>query len=621
MLGSYTPEYLLDDFPVKPHELLRDRSGRVFKHLVSIAKRHPNEPVWLLDDDGSVEPLTLHQLADKDKNWRINNRTVLLPPAVGGLKEGMLDGESGFANDVADELLDDNGPLRKRVWQDEDAPKGMVLEREIVFKNPDDENEDTGPAKVWRWFARKPESPNEHSRQACELKLHLDQAKDCARKMVEKAGLSKEIADAVVLSSQFHDLGKNRERWQRSIGNDCYPAKVYAKSGTLPDGRTLKSREFFKNYHHEFGLLLDIEQDREFCRQPEDVKELIRHFVAAHHGRARPHFPQDEAFDPEVPLSRWNGVNQEVSRRFVRLQRIVWALGACIPGIATSCRRLGGQRESSRGYRKRSGGLAMSVSKASILVNVDVTNPGQFFACCGLLELADRLWPGAEGWFDDRAFQIAANGSLSNLIRAVSTAELVQLDLDNNTSSAIQINRPFRSLRLDWWQDERAGGKQLKVWAGTMESVRIARAMQQSMRDNRFLSPDLLNVGMIAYDLGNPEKKVEPYYFDARRVPNSHSRDVGFSPNDLQMTTTAFPAVELLCMVGLQGCLPAQTTQSRVYDYFTWGQPMMPELLPPVITGELPLPGTHGYRFENWYRTGQKKHKAFRSAIPLSSGD
>jgi len=30
----------------------------------------------------------------------------------------------------------------------------------------------------------------------------------------------------------------------------------------------------------------------------------------------------------------------------------------------------------------------------SITVTVDVTNPGQFFACCGLLELADRLWPG-----------------------------------------------------------------------------------------------------------------------------------------------------------------------------------------------------------------------------------
>jgi len=32
----------------------------------------------------------------------------------------------------------------------------------------------------------------------------------------------------------------------------------------------------------------------------------------------------------------------------------------------------------------------------NITVNVDVTNPGQFFAYCGLLELADRLWPCVE---------------------------------------------------------------------------------------------------------------------------------------------------------------------------------------------------------------------------------
>ena len=30
----------------------------------------------------------------------------------------------------------------------------------------------------------------------------------------------------------------------------------------------------------------------------------------------------------------------------------------------------------------------------SIRIAVDPTNPGQFFACCGLLELADRLWSG-----------------------------------------------------------------------------------------------------------------------------------------------------------------------------------------------------------------------------------
>ena len=53
----------------------------------------------------------------------------------------------------------------------------------------------------------------------------------------------------------------------------------------------------------------------------------------------------------------------------------------------------------------------MSARMPNISVSVDVTNPGQFFACCGLLELADRLWPGAEGWFEDSTFGIACRGN------------------------------------------------------------------------------------------------------------------------------------------------------------------------------------------------------------------
>ncbi len=263
----------------------------------------------------------------------------------------------------------------------------------------------------------------------------------------------------------------------------------------------------------------------------------------------------------------------------------------------------------------------MTTPEASIRINVDPTNPGQFFACCGLLELADRLWNEAEGWFEKREFCIAVNGNIHDLVRAISTAELIQLDPENNTSSPIQIDKPFRPLRLDWWQDELAGGKELKVWAGTMESVRIARAMQHALRDARFLSSALFDVGLIAYDPGDPEKKIEPYYFDARRGPNAHSRDVGFSPNDLQMKTTAFPAVELLCLCGLQRCLPAKTNRPRMFQYVTWAKPLVPALLPPVVTGQLALSGTFTYRFENWYRTGQRKHKAFRSAVPQFQGD
>ena len=114
----------------------------------------------------------------------------------------------------------------------------------------------------------------------------------------------------------------------------------------------------------------------------------------------------------------------------------------------------------------------------TIRVNVDATNPGQFFACCGLLELADRLWDGAQGWFGRENSCVTAGGALPDLIRALCQAELVQLDPDDNTASPIEIGRPFRTLRLDWWHDDHAGGKELKVWAGTMESARIACAMQ-----------------------------------------------------------------------------------------------------------------------------------------------
>jgi len=257
--------------------------------------------------------------------------------------------------------------------------------------------------------------------------------------------------------------------------------------------------------------------------------------------------------------------------------------------------------------------------KPSITVNVDVTNPGQFFACCGLLELADRLWPGAEGWFDSNkcAFHIACNGTLSSLVDAIASAELIHANPTDLYSSPVVIGEPFRRLAVDWWETDQTGARDLKVWAGTMESFGIAHAMQQALCDKQFHSPELFDIGLVVTNPDNPRKKKEPYYFDARRTPNAHSRDIGFSPNDLKLTTIAHPAVELLCLVGLQVARPAFTGTVRVYDYFIWFDPVSPCLLLAASTGELDLPGRQGYRFENWFRTGQKKHKAFRSAIPL----
>lgn len=260
----------------------------------------------------------------------------------------------------------------------------------------------------------------------------------------------------------------------------------------------------------------------------------------------------------------------------------------------------------------------MSAPANQIRIAVDPTNPGQFFACCGLLELAHRLSPETTGHFENHRFLISGGPTFETLIDEIVGAQLIQLDREDTTASPILISGPF-DLVLSWWKAEERAATDLKVWAGTMESLRIARSMQNAMRDPAFRSENILNVGMVAFDPDAPDKKVEPFYFDARRGPNAHSRDVGFAPNDLGMTTIASPATEFLCLVGLQRVRPVQTAKPRIFDYHTWSYALPPILAPIAAAGLLPDAQKRGYRFESWFRTGQRKHKAFISAKPLGT--
>ena len=55
----------------------------------------------------------------------------------------------------------------------------------------------------------------------------------------------------------------------------------------------------------------------------------------------------------------------------------------------------------------------------SLRVMVDLRNPGQFFAACGLFELAARLAPNVEGHFDEHAFVTTTGPSLPEVLDAM----------------------------------------------------------------------------------------------------------------------------------------------------------------------------------------------------------
>lgn len=265
----------------------------------------------------------------------------------------------------------------------------------------------------------------------------------------------------------------------------------------------------------------------------------------------------------------------------------------------------------------------MSESPApSAEIRVDASNPGQFFACCGLLELADRLWNGAEGWFGREVFWLRpllavprTDVTLAGLIRSVAYVSLEPATSDD-LASPVYLPQPF-GLRLDWWRDEEAGGQRLKVWAGTMGSVRIARAMHCALRKQELLEADLLNHPMVVYHPDDATKKVEPFYFDARRGASALPIDVGFSPDTLGMTAVAYPAVEFFCLVGLQRFRPVPAGMPRLFDYCLWSVPLDCRIAPCAVAGLLPHARGQRFRFESAFRTDQRKHKAFMPATPL----
>jgi len=309
-------EDVLDLFPLKPQEELSEPTygtNKVFEQLEKIAARDAMRgpakqlSAWVIDRDGSVKAYSLQQLVEKDnKNKprvRLGGRTVVLPPHAGGVSGGLLVGDEPYAAtidyDVSDEWYADAAKLvkrRTRVWDEDEKPKPMRLIRRIDIP-ADGEDEDVEDSS-WFWLTRPSSADDDGSKSAREpitWQHHTTDVGNGAKALADKLlQAHPDLHQALCLAAKFHDLGKMRIVWQRSIGNP-HPCVPYAKSGK--GWRPIE----ITDYRHEFGSLLDVLKHPEFLalNHRPDVQDLILHLIAVHHGNGRPHFPKP--FDPERP--------------------------------------------------------------------------------------------------------------------------------------------------------------------------------------------------------------------------------------------------------------------------------------------------------------------------------
>lgn len=236
---------------------------------------------------------------------------------------------------------------------------------------------------------------------------------------------------------------------------------------------------------------------------------------------------------------------------------------------------------------------------AEATIPVDVTNPGQVFACLGFMEAAEILLGDAEGGFDwsdpgATRFRLSAAGAadpVAEVLAFLGEAEVRAATADGADLAVSKkiviphvagypdgaypgadptardrvpavLSARGRSIVIDHWADETRVDA-VKFWAGAggyPGAAMTLDALALLPREMDNIRPDPFNYAA---------EQSSSFRFDWRRdyIPV----DAGFSPNKHgHVVMVGFPVVELLAAIGLSHARPDRLSRLE-YLYSAWG--------------------------------------------------
>jgi CRISPR-associated protein Csx14 len=209
-------------------------------------------------------------------------------------------------------------------------------------------------------------------------------------------------------------------------------------------------------------------------------------------------------------------------------------------------------------------------------ISFDPCNPGQFFACCGLIELFDlngakTLSNFKVNWRHPRTAEFVLTSefeldvdSIAHTIKAAKYEPLPRPDSENKTPDKDSIAPACVTIfgnhfMLDWWLDWfHHKPRSLKCWAGQVTTQKLISILP-SMVPNDGLSFDdgVLTTTRFGID------------------PRSAwvALNLGYSPNEQGQESRTYPVIEMLGTFGLQGFRPAGT-RAKGFTYHLWLSPL-----------------------------------------------
>lgn len=260
-------------------------------------------------------------------------------------------------------------------------------------------------------------------------------------------------------------------------------------------------------------------------------------------------------------------------------------------------------------------------------VDVDLGNPGQLLACCGLLEAADRLWRDRAfvmGHFEGDRFCVDAPGSLHELLAWLGSAHVdvvatagkgkkkkrkkknrrpesdASEDSENAEQNTVALERASpvtlswqtdnHQVYLDSWCDRDFGRTPIKTFSGQQTSVEMAAWLAAAVRDMAKLN-DLS--ALLDHSISRIKKAKKAFGFDQRK--GRAALDIGFSINKTKIPAEEFPATEILAAIGVQFSRPKQVGKALVFG--VWTQPLPVELARAAAGCAFTPPGLRRFRF------------------------
>jgi len=251
-------------------------------------------------------------------------------------------------------------------------------------------------------------------------------------------------------------------------------------------------------------------------------------------------------------------------------------------------------------------------------IPVDILNPGQVFACLGLLELLDLHCDDARGRFDwsdsnHVTFHICSDGNVNPLrvvldfLASAQIEALVPTDYKCRSLNAawtiittdsfpgtsvddktlpIRLTDREREIYFDMTSWCPARGREFKLFSGQQRSYQIVDSMLNAIKD--LWKPGDETPPRDPFGVLTPLRG-SSFKLDARK--SWTAIDTGYSPDEENHLVESSPLVELLAAVGLEYARPGEANQDGEsaaapgFVYAIWSAFLPPVLARPALGG------------------------------------